>query len=206
MEMNQVTLPVSDIALANEFYRRLGFTQIVESPHYSRFECPGGASFSLSLDEEEFSNGTVVYFENEALDEWVESLVVAGIEFDQLPQDESYLWREAVVHDPSGNKIKLYWAGENRLNPPWRVNIRADGAVPSSSSSFWSIASSTAVVRRALRVALVVGVLLFLINYTDRLLSGAMNTADWLKVALTFLVPYGVSTWSAVGALRGEKT
>jgi hypothetical protein len=33
----------------------------------------------------------------------------------------SYLWREAVLHDPSGNKIKLYWAGENRLNPPWRV-------------------------------------------------------------------------------------
>ena len=44
-----------------------------------------------------------------------------GIEIDQDPTDMNYLWREAIIHDPSGNKIKLYWAGENRLNPPWRV-------------------------------------------------------------------------------------
>jgi hypothetical protein len=28
---------------------------------------------------------------------------------------------EAIVLDPSGNKIKLYWAEENRLDPPWKV-------------------------------------------------------------------------------------
>ena len=39
----------------------------------------------------------------------------------QEPTDQHWLWREAILHDPSGNKIKLYWAGENRLNPPWRV-------------------------------------------------------------------------------------
>jgi len=45
------------------------------------------------------------------------------LEFIELPNEKSYLWREAILKDPSGNKIKLYWAGENRLNPPWRVDI-----------------------------------------------------------------------------------
>ncbi|WP_370242002.1 VOC family protein, partial [Marisediminitalea sp.] len=57
------------------------------------------------------------------LDEWVEQLQTKGVEFEQLPKTERYLWREAVVLDPSGNKIKLYWADENRLNPPWRINV-----------------------------------------------------------------------------------
>lgn len=65
--------------------------------------------------------GAIIYFEHEKLDEWVGALKQAGIEFDQEPADQAYLWREAVLHDPSGNKIKLYWAGDNRLNPPWRV-------------------------------------------------------------------------------------
>lgn len=43
----------------------------------------------------------------------------------QEPTNMDYLWREAVLHDPSGNRIKLYWAGENRLNPPWRVELPA---------------------------------------------------------------------------------
>lgn len=122
MNLNQVTLPVSDMDAATEFYRVLGFTQIVDSPHYARFECPSGQStFSLSLERNEFFNGAIIYFEEENLDEWVMALKARGIEFDQDPRDEKYLWREAVLRDPSGNKIKLYWAGENRLHPPWRV-------------------------------------------------------------------------------------
>ena len=123
MNLNQVTLPVKQMDEAAEFYLKLGFTQIVDTPHYARFECPeGSATFSLSLETEEYTNGTVIYFEHEALDEWVAALQRKGIEFAQMPKDESYLWREAILYDPSGNKIKLYWAGINRLNPPWRVN------------------------------------------------------------------------------------
>ena len=126
MNLNQVTLPVKDMVQATEFYMRLGFTQIVDTPHYARFECPdGNSTFSLSLDSNSYDHGAVIYFEHEALDEWVDKLRALGIEFEQLPKDESYLWREAVLHDPSGNKIKLYWAGENRLNPPWRVTKNA---------------------------------------------------------------------------------
>ena len=125
MDLNQVTLPVSDMDEATAFYRRLGFLQIVDTPHYARFECTEGRStFSLSLDSSGVENSSVIYFEHEHLDELVSSLKKRGIEFDQDPMDMSYLWREAILRDPSGNKIKLYWAGENRMHPPWRVERR----------------------------------------------------------------------------------
>jgi predicted enzyme related to lactoylglutathione lyase len=126
MNLNQVTVPVKDMAVASDFYRTMGFIQIVDTPHYARFECTEGEStFSLSLDEAAPENPTVIYFENENLDQLVSQLKEKGIAFDTDPTDMSYLWREAVLHDPSGNKIKLYWAGENRLNPPWRVERRS---------------------------------------------------------------------------------
>jgi catechol 2,3-dioxygenase-like lactoylglutathione lyase family enzyme len=125
MNLNQITLPVKNMSQATKFYRKLGFTQIVDTPHYARFECSGGSSFSLSLNNNQYLNGAIVYFEDEHLDDWVRSLKKRGFTFDQEPRDQQYLWREAVLHDPSGNTIKLYWAGENRLNPPWRVEISA---------------------------------------------------------------------------------
>ena len=125
MKLNQVTLPVTDIPTAVKFYLKLGFTQIVDSPHYARFSCENGDStFSLIHTAEKFTNGAVIYFESDDLDAWVEQLQTRGIHFEQLPTEESYLWREAIIKDPSGNKIKLYYAGENRLNPPWRVEIK----------------------------------------------------------------------------------
>lgn len=125
MDMNQVTLPVKNMHDATAFYRKLGFTQIVDSPHYARFQCSkGNASFSLSLDTGDYNNGAIIYFEHEQLDVWVKQLQAKGINFEQEPKDQRYLWREAILHDPSGNKIKLYWGGENRLNPPWRVDRR----------------------------------------------------------------------------------
>ncbi|NMP17610.1 VOC family protein [Thalassotalea sp. Y01] len=133
MNLNQVTLPVNDMLRATDFYRTLGFTQIVDTPHYARFQCPDGdATFSLSLEDSpeqsiqqaSAGSGAVIYFEHEQLDQWVAKLQQRDIVFAQLPTDQRYLWREAILYDPSGNKIKLYWAGENRLNPPWRVDIR----------------------------------------------------------------------------------
>lgn len=125
MNLNQVTLPVKDMDEATAFYRKMGFLQIVDTPHYARFECTeGDATFSLSLAPTAGENSSVIYFENEGLDDLVARLKLSGIKFSQDPTDMSYLWREAVLYDPSGNKIKLYWAGENRLNPPWRVERR----------------------------------------------------------------------------------
>ena len=126
MNLNQVTLPVTEMKKACEFYRTLGFIQIVDTPHYARFECPeGDSTFSLSLTEDTGFAATVIYFEHQQLDEWVAQLKRKGVEFEQDPIDQSYLWREAILYDPSGNKIKLYWAGENRKNPPWRVELKS---------------------------------------------------------------------------------
>jgi catechol 2,3-dioxygenase-like lactoylglutathione lyase family enzyme len=126
MKLNQVSLPVNDMEDAVRFYLILGFTQIVDTPHYARFICPDGDStFSLMLEEAEFENHSVIYFEHEALDELFDNLTNKGIVFEQAPTEQRYLWKEAIIKDPSGNKIKLYWAGENRINPPWKVEKRA---------------------------------------------------------------------------------
>ncbi|MBB1428758.1 VOC family protein [Shewanella sp. SG44-2] len=126
MELNQVTLHVKNMEDAVQFYLKLGFTQIVDTPHYARFSCPeGDSTFSLSLENDKFENHSVIYFEHEDLEELCENLAQKGIVFEQEPTEQRYLWKEAIIKDPSGNKIKLYWAGENRLNPPWKVDKRA---------------------------------------------------------------------------------
>ncbi|MDN3653769.1 VOC family protein [Thalassotalea ponticola] len=125
MQLNQVTMPVKNMQEAVQFYLKLGFTQIVDTPHYARFTCPDGDStFSLSLEREDFENHSVIYFEHEELEELCQRLSEKGIVFEQAPQDQRYLWKEAILRDPSGNKIKLYWAGENRIDPPWKVEIK----------------------------------------------------------------------------------
>jgi predicted lactoylglutathione lyase len=123
MNLNQVTLTVKNMEESVNFYKTLGFTPIVAEDHYSRFECTeGNSTFSLYLGNPKSQNNSVIYFEHEKLDELVDSLKSKGIKFQQEPTDKDYLWREAMLTDPSGNEIKLYWAGENRINPPWRVN------------------------------------------------------------------------------------
>ena len=123
MELNQVTLPATDLAASVAFYKKMGFEIIVDSPHYARFKATvGGATFSLhAVELLGEPSQTVVYFECASLDEQVRGLKAKGIQFTQEPRDEPWLWREARLHDPAGNTICLYHAGENRLNPPWRV-------------------------------------------------------------------------------------
>lgn len=55
---------------------------------------------------------------------------------------------------------------------------------------------------RAFRIALIVGCVLALINHGDRLLAMDLDTASGLKICLTFCVPYCVSTYSSVQAVR----
>ena len=126
MNLNQVTIPVADIERAINFYEKLGLKLIVkELPHYARFECPEGeATFSLHHvhDKQEQSN-IWVYFEVQNLDSYVQQLLKKGIEFDELPNDKPWLWRESRLKDPDNNQIIIYFAGNNRKNPPWRINL-----------------------------------------------------------------------------------
>jgi hypothetical protein len=72
--------------------------------------------------------------------------------------------------------------------------------------SWLELATSHGVVRRALLMSALVGALLISINHGDALLRGDVDAARLLKMGLTLLVPYCVSTYSSVGALRGVRT
>lgn len=64
--------------------------------------------------------------------------------------------------------------------------------------TFFQIAVERNTIFTSAKVALVVGTLLALINYADRIFFRQdMQTLDWIKVIITYLVPYGVATYGA---------
>ena len=69
-----------------------------------------------------------------------------------------------------------------------------------STRSIWKLACSCAisdgVPRRSFYVALIVGTLLNLINQGDVLFG--LASINWLKLILTYCVPYAVCTYGAV--------
>ncbi|MEE2565547.1 VOC family protein [Hyphobacterium marinum] len=122
MRLNQLTLTVSDIARSKAFYERLGFHLLVNSPHYCRFLAPdGGTTFSIHAGEVTDTGGAVLYLETDNVDAEAARLAALGIAFETEPTDQSWLWREADFRDPDGHRWKLYHAGKNRVDPPWRV-------------------------------------------------------------------------------------
>lgn len=70
--------------------------------------------------------------------------------------------------------------------------------------SWLGLALQPSVFRRALKTALLVGAMLILINHWDALLTGDLDAGRLLKMGLTVMVPYLVSTSSSVGALRQQ--
>ena len=123
MRLNHITLPASSVERSADFYVRLGLTQIVASyPDYARFLAPDGET-TLSLHEapEPIPTGASIHFEVEDVDDIVQRLKQAGFEFESDPVDQPYLWREAIMLDPDGHRIFIFHAGENRIDPPWRL-------------------------------------------------------------------------------------
>lgn len=66
--------------------------------------------------------------------------------------------------------------------------------------AWWTIASEIEVIRTSLTVALSAGALLNVINQGPQIWRGL--PVDWPRLALTFVVPYAVSTIGAVSARR----
>jgi catechol 2,3-dioxygenase-like lactoylglutathione lyase family enzyme len=122
VRLNHVTLPASNVERSAHFYTRLGLTQIVASyPDYARFVSPEG-EMTLSLHRAEPTPSVAsVHFEVNDVDQAVADLVERGFELECEPVNQPYLWREALLLDPDGNRIFIYRAGEVRLNPPWRL-------------------------------------------------------------------------------------
>ena len=124
MNLNQITVPSLDLTKSIPFYEKLGLKLIVkELPYYARFECSNGNStFSIhQTDKLPEGDGIYIYFEWKNLDEQVDNIKSKGIKFDQEPTDQTWLWREARLKDIDGNQLILFYGGENRLNPPWRI-------------------------------------------------------------------------------------
>lgn len=123
MRLNQVTVPSRNLEPAIAFYEQLGMQLVVKAlPHYARLLCADGSTFSIHLsDKLPEGDGLWIYFEYDNLDAEVARLSAAGIVFETQPETKTWLWREARLKDPDGNQLILYFAGENRLNPPWRL-------------------------------------------------------------------------------------
>ena len=56
--------------------------------------------------------------------------------------------------------------------------------------------------RQTIRIALVVGTVLFVINQLDVVIRGAATPVVWLKIALTYVVPFCVSNLGILIASR----
>jgi len=126
MKLNQVTVGCLDYDQSVAFYQRLGLVQIVDSPpRYARFETPTGETFSIHAVEKIGTASTLIYFECDDLDAKVANLQSAGITFDTPPTDQNWDWREARLRDPAGNPLCLFYGGDNRRFPPWRIDHSA---------------------------------------------------------------------------------
>ncbi len=68
------------------------------------------------------------------------------------------------------------------------------------------LAFSGPVFWRAVKVAVLVGPILVAVNQGDVILQGGLNVICLLKIGLTFIVPYFVSTFSSVAALKDCST
>lgn len=83
-----------------------------------------------------------------------------------------------------------------------KTDFSRDSGTGTRPENWWFLATRRSVVVRALKVCGFVGTLLVIINQGDNVLAG--YPIDFGKLILTYFVPYGVSTFSAVAALREE--
>ncbi len=128
MRLNQITLPCTDetFRACLDFWQRFGLRLIVHTHDaYARFECPEGdgapATLSLHVEADAHTGpGASVYFEVGDVAAEAERLSRAGITLDAPPVEQSWLWTEAWLSDPAGNRVCVYHAGEARRFPPWR--------------------------------------------------------------------------------------
>lgn len=126
MRLNHITIIVTDFERSKAFYRDFGLQQIVDAPpRYARFVVPGNqATFSIEVTPDARAMGpeqAQIFFECDDVDATCKALEQKGFVFVQPPTDMTYLWREARLRDPDGHDIRLYNAGSNRLDPPWRL-------------------------------------------------------------------------------------
>jgi hypothetical protein len=73
------------------------------------------------------------------------------------------------------------------------------------SKSFLTIATSRRVVHRAVRISAFVGTVLAIINHGDSLLELDVSMKQMFQIILTYLVPYGVATYTSAKTIQGSE-
>ncbi|MFT6100320.1 MAG: hypothetical protein ACJAYF_002874 [Arenicella sp.] len=68
--------------------------------------------------------------------------------------------------------------------------------------TFLQLAVSRGVVINAIKVSLVVGSILAIINHGSAILTLDISRQTWIKIFLSYIVPYCVASYSAVRALQ----
>ena len=129
MRMSHVTLFVTDVARSRSFYCALGFELIVDECHYCRFltrtdEGSGDETLSIERRPGPLAPAAQLGLEfpsRDALDRYVEGLSARGLSLAEELVERSWLWRDARILDPDGHEWMLFFAGKNKLDPPWRV-------------------------------------------------------------------------------------
>ncbi|WP_108812863.1 VOC family protein [Sphingorhabdus sp. Alg231-15] len=128
MKLNQVTVGCLDYDSSVRFFQTLGLVQIVDAPpRYARFETDTGETFSIHAVDQVSEPSGMIYFETDTLDADVLALEAKGIVFDTQPTDQNWGWREARLRDPAGNALCLFYGGDNRRFPPWRISNNNQG-------------------------------------------------------------------------------
>lgn len=61
------------------------------------------------------------------------------------------------------------------------------------------------IVMSGLKVALIVGTILNLVNQGDLMTNLSFNDLDYTKILLTYIVPYAVSTYASVRVILMEQ-
>lgn len=72
-------------------------------------------------------------------------------------------------------------------------------------SEWFQVARRRDIVNRSTKVAVLVGTILIVINYGDRLIRADIAPIEWAKMALTYCVPYCVSTYASVSAVLAAR-
>ncbi len=130
MRLSHVSLLVRDLEVSKAFYLRFGFRLVVDQPAYCRFYAriedwdEGDETLSLVASDAPSMPAARVGLEfpsPDALDAFVAALPTRGVTVAEGPVDRDWLWRDARVFDPDGHELMLFFAGRNKLDPPFRL-------------------------------------------------------------------------------------
>ncbi len=153
MKLEVVTLPVSDVERATQFYRRLGWRQDVTPPGVVQFTPPGsGCSVQFGPNRTSAAPGSAqgLFLVVSDLGATLEKLAAAGIQVGEV----YHLGADGRASglDPAGSSYRSYATLSDPDGNSWlfqQVTTRLPGRVDPATTSFGSASDLAGAMRRA---------------------------------------------------------